>query len=213
MNCAVVKLFVVASYCCLYCAACPTLTFASVFLLSLSCAFIAIAALLLGHCSSYSSFSFFFFLHGRVARTRINTSSHVFPYLSVALNSPWLHALFSSWTYRQCVCCMTATASFATWRIFILSLAPERDVSILRAFWLWQFSVELSSSLRVRDNVLCIGLVFVTFLRFCILYTLHTFAHFLQCCLLCHSHSSSSWFLKIVNSAYQEICCEIRYFN
>ena len=68
-------------------------------------------------------------LHGRVARTDINTSSLVFPYLPVALNSPWLHALFSSWTYRQCVRCMTTTASFTTfttWRISILLLAWAR---------------------------------------------------------------------------------------
>ena len=103
-------------------------------------------------------------LHGRVARTRINTSSLVFPHLPVTLNPAWLHALFSSWTYRQCVCCMTATASFTTWRIPILLLAPERDESILRAFLFWQFSVELSSSLCVRDNVLSIRSVFVGFL-------------------------------------------------
>ena len=155
MICAVVKLCVVASCCCLCCAAGPTLAFASVFFLSLSCTFITTAVtaartlvvLLVVQLS----------LHGSVARTHINTSSLVFSHLPVTLDPPWLHALFSSWTYRQCVCCMTPTASFTTWRISILHLAPERDVSILRAFLFWQFSNILSSSLCVRDNVHSFG--------------------------------------------------------
>ena len=87
MNCAVVKLCVVASCYCLCCAAADlTLTFASVFLLSLSCTFITTAVtaartlivLLVVQLS----------LHGRVARTRISTSSLVFPHLPVDLDPP-----------------------------------------------------------------------------------------------------------------------------
>ena len=69
-------------------------------------------------------------LHGRVARTRINTSSLAIPHVPIALDPPRIHVLFSSWTYRQYVCCMTPTASFTIWRIFILHDTSECDVSI-----------------------------------------------------------------------------------
>ena len=87
MNCAVVKLFVVASYYCLYCAADWSHVDFCFRLLSfsLSCTFITTAV------TAARTLLFLLVvqlsLHGRVARTRINTSSLVFPYLSVALNS------------------------------------------------------------------------------------------------------------------------------